>query len=160
MMKYLFLLGSLILLAGCCNIEYNGKTAEPLTSEKDVVMYFSNDQYPKDSVAETMGDVSITAGTNWDTQRLQAKLRQFAAEKGANGLLIEKIERIPAGKARPDQIKNLSAKTWNVGDNSQSASHHFREDMLNYSKKEDAEQEIYRIVIRGKLLQIDSGDTK
>ena len=143
-----------IFLTGCCNIEYAGKEATPLKSEKDVVLYFSDKQYPRGATAEVLGDVKASAGTNWTAQQVQAKLRVFAAEKGANGLLIEKIERIPAGEARPDQIKNLPAKSWTVSDNSNSAAQYFRDDMINYSKKPEVQEEIYRIVIYGKLLKV------
>lgn len=143
-----------IFLTGCCNIEYAGKEGEPLRSEKEVVLYFSKDQYPKNAALEVMGDVKASAGTNWTVQQLQRKMKSFAADKGANGLLIDRVERIPAGEARPDQVKNLPSKSWGVGDNSNSAVQYFRDDMTNYSKKSEAQEEIYRIVIHGKLLKI------
>ena len=143
-----------IFLTGCCNIEYAGKEAAPLKSGKDVILYFSDKQYPQGASAEVLGDVKASAGTNWTAQQIQAKLRTFAAEKGANGLLIEKIERIPAGEARPDQVKNLPAKSWRVGDNSNSAAQHFRDDMINYSRVSEAQEEIFRTVIYGKLLRV------
>lgn len=143
-----------ILLTGCCNIEYSGKQEEPLKSAKQVVLYFSEKQYPGNSKLEVMGDVKASAGTNWTAQQVQAEMRVFAAKKGANGLLIERIERIPAGEARPDQVKNLPSKSWRVGDNSNSAVQYFRDDMTNYSKKSENKEEIFRIVIHGKLLKV------
>ncbi|MBQ9771846.1 MAG: hypothetical protein IJW23_08490 [Lentisphaeria bacterium] len=155
MMKQFFLaLAAALFLTGCCNIEYTGKEQAPLRSGNDTVLYFSPDQYPPDTVQEVLGTAKASAGTNWTIREIQAKLRKFAAEKGANGILIERIERIPAGEARPDQVKNLPSKTWVVGDNSSSASKHFREDMTNYSRKPEAQEEIYRIVIHAKLLNI------
>ena len=141
-------------LTGCCNIEYTGKQEAPLKSGKDVVLYFSEKQYPQNSTAVILGDVKANAGTNWTARQVQKKMRDFAAEKGANGILIERIERIPAGEARPDQVKNLPSKTWGVGDNSNNAVQNFRDDMVNYSKKPEAQEEIYRIVIHGKLLKV------
>lgn len=146
---------AVIFLTGCCNIEYTGKEAQPLKSEKNVILYFSDKQYPADSSVEVLGNVKASAGTNWTARQIQSKLRKFAAEKGANGILIERIARIPAGEARPDQVKNLPSKSWVVGDNSSSAAKHFREDMTNYSKEPEAQEEIFRIVIQGKLLKIN-----
>lgn len=154
-MKSLLLsMAALLLLSGCCNIDYKGKEFTPLKSEKEVVLYFSADQYPKNAKMEIMGDVTASAGTNWSARQIQEKLRGFAAEKGANGILIDRVERIPAGEARPDQVKNLPSKSWGVGDNSSSAVQHFRDDMTNYSKKPESQEELYRIVIRGKLLKV------
>ncbi|MBE6405995.1 MAG: hypothetical protein E7040_08240 [Lentisphaerae bacterium] len=154
MKQIILALAAAFFLTGCCNIEYKGKELSPLQSSKAVVLYFSPNQYPKNSAQDVLGDAKISGGTNWTTQELQAKLKSFAAEKGANGVLIERIERVPAGEARPDQVKNLPSKTWVVGDNSSSASKHFREDMTNYSKKPEAQEEIYRIVIHAKLLNV------
>ena len=154
-MKQFFLtLAAVLFLTGCCNIEYTGKEQPPLRSGNDTVLYFSPDQYPANSRQEVLGTARASAGTNWTTREIQAKLRKFAAAKGANGILIERIERIPAGEARPDQVKNLPSKSWVVGDSSGSASKHFREDMTNYSKKPEAQEELYRIVIHAKLLNI------
>lgn len=144
----------LIFLTGCCNIEYKGTELPPLKSEQNVILYFSAEQYPKHSVQEVLGTAKASAGTNWTAQQVQAKLKNFAASKGANGLLIERIERIPAGEARPDQVKNLPAKNWGVGDSSGNAVQTFRDDMTSYSKKTETPEELYRIVIHAKLLKI------
>ena len=154
MKKLILALIAAMVLAGCCNIEYQGKELQPLKSEKEVVLYYSPNQYPKDSKQEMLGSATVSGGTNWTAQQLQAKLRAFAAEKGANGLLIERIERIPAGEARPDQVKNLPAKSWRVGDSSNSAVQYFRDDMTHYSREQEAQEEIYRVVIHAKLLKI------
>lgn len=157
MMKKLFpALIAAIFLSGCCQIDYNGKELQPLKSEKNVVLYYSPSQYPAGSKQELLGEVTASAGTNWTAQQVQAKLRKFAAEKGANGLLIDRIERIPAGEARPDQVKNQPAKTWRVGDSSNSAVQYFRDDMTNYNRTTETQEEIYRIVIHAKLLKIST----
>ena len=154
-MKQIFLaLTAALFLTGCCNIEYTGKEQTPLQSDSDVVLYFSPDQYPKNSKQEVLGKAKATAGTNWTIREIQTKLKEFAASKGANGILIERIDRIPAGEARPDQVKNLPSKTWVVGDNSNSASKHFIEDMTNYSVKPEAQQEVYRTEVHATLLNI------
>ena len=154
-MKQLFLaLTAALFLTGCCNIEYAGKEQTPLQSETDVVLYFSPEQYPANSKQEVLGKAKASAGTNWTIREIQTKLKSFAASKGANGILIERIERVPAGEARPDQVKNLPSKTWVVGDNSNSASKHFIEDMTNYSVKPEAQEEIYRIIVHATLLNI------
>ena len=143
----------LLLVSGCCSIEYNGKEIAQIVRKDQVELYFSQEQFPKNADQEVLGDAVASAGTNWTARELQAKLKDFAAEKGANGILIDKIEKIPAGKARADQIKNLPSKTWQVDDNSSNAAAYFRDDMTNYSKKEADEQEVYRLVIRAKLIR-------
>ncbi len=154
MKKLILALITAMVLTGCCNIEYQGKELQPLKSEKEVVLYYSPNQYPEGSKQEILGSATVSGGTNWTAQQLQEKLRIFASEKGANALLIERIERIPAGEARPDQVKNLPAKTWRVGDSSNSAVQYFRDDMTNYSREQEVQEEIYRVVIHAKLLKI------
>lgn len=143
-----------VCLTGCYNIDYRGEELPPIASGSDVVLYFSQEQFPQGAHIDFLGDAVASAGTNWNARELQEKLRKFAAAKGANGILIEKVEKVPAGKARPDQIKNLPSKSWDVDDNSQNAYKYFREDMLNYSRTEAAEEEIYKLVIRAKILKI------
>ena len=154
MKRVFFSIAAAVLLSACSSIEYNGEERTPVVEGKNVVLYFSQEQFPKDTKQEILGDAVISAGTNWTLPQLQEKLKNFAAEKGANGLLIDRIEKIPAGKARADQVKNLPAKTWQVDDTSHNAAQYFRDDMTNYSKKTDAEQEIYRLCIRAKLVRI------
>jgi hypothetical protein len=144
----------LMLSAGCYQIGYSGKSLDCISGKDQIVLYYSQEQFPADTEPEILGEAVASAGSGWSVRDLQEKLKRFAAEKGANGILIEKIEKIPAGKARADQIKNLSSPSWIVDDNSQNAYSYFREDMLNYSKTEPAEQEVYRLVIRAKLVRI------
>ena len=153
-MKRIFFSAAAVLLTACSSIEYNGEERAPVAAGKDVVLYFSPEQFPKNSKQEILGEAVISAGTNWTMPQLQDKLKKFAAEKGANGLLIDRVEKIPAGKARADQIKNIPAKTWQVDDTSHNAAQYFKDDMTNYSKKADSDQEIYRLSIRAKLVRL------
>ena len=154
-MKRLFAGIVLILfMTGCCSIEYSGISLEKITGKDQIVLYFSQEQIPQNTETEILGDAVASAGSNWNARELQEKLKKFAADKGANGILIEKIEKVPAGKARPDQIKNLPSKTWDVDDTTSNAVKYFREDMVNYSKKEQPEETVYRLVIRAKLLRV------
>ena len=144
----------LFLAAGCYRIEYSGESLERITGKDQIVLYYSREQFPENAKTEILGYAVAAAGSGWNARELQEKLKSFAADKGANGILIEKIEKIPDGKARADQIKNQSSPAWIVDDTSQNAFRYFREDMLNYSRTEPAEQEIYRLVIRAKLVRV------
>ena len=153
MKKLFFSAVAAVLLSACSNIDYNGEERTPVVSGKDVVLYFSPEQFPRDAKQEILGEAVASADSNWTLQQLQDKLKDFAAKKGANGILVDKVEKIPDGKARADQIKNLPAKTWQVDDTSHNASQYFRDDMTNYSRKDGSEQSVYRLNIRAKLIR-------
>ena len=147
------LLPLLMLLCGCINIQYEGSSEPPLPDSEAVELYFSADQIPvKDYTV--LGAATASAGMTYTATDVEAKLRSFAREKGANGVLIVDIKRIYAGKARADQIKNQSDFQWIVDDSSGSSFRYFREDMLNYSKNEGQEKPVYDILIKAKLISV------
>ena len=147
------LLSSLLLLNGCINIQYDGISDPPLSDSEAVELYFSEEQIPVKDY-KVLGEATATAGMTYTAVDVEAKLRSFAREKGANGVLIVDIKRIYAGKARPDQIKNQSDFKWVVDDSSGSSFRYFREDMLNYSKNEGQEKAVYDILIKAKLFSV------
>ena len=116
-------------------------------------LYFSEEQIPVKDY-KVLGEATATAGMTYTAVDVEAKLRSFAREKGANGVLIVDIKRIYAGKARPDQIKNQTDFQWVVDDSSGSSFRYFREDMLNYSKNEGQEKAVYDILIKAKLISV------
>ncbi len=142
-------------LNACINIQYDGISEAPIPDSERVELYFSAEQIPVKDY-KVLGEATATAGTTYTATDVEAKLRSFARDRGANAVLIVDIKRIYAGKARPDQIKNQSDFKWIVDDSSGSSFRYFREDMLDYSKSGSAEKPIYDILIKAKLLSIPS----
>ena len=138
---------ALALLPACVNIQYDGISAEP------VGLYFSADQIPLKTY-DVLGEATATAGKAYSATEVEAKLRSFARDHGANAVLIVDIKRTVAGKARPDQLKNQNGGAWTPDDSSGSSFRHFREDMLDYSKTEGPEKPVYDILIKAKLLRL------
>ena len=141
------------ILSACVNISYDGISKEPLPSNEKVNLYFSKDQIPGKDY-KVMGKLTASAGTTYSAAEVEGKIKNFAREKGANGVLITDIKRVFEGEARPDQIKNQPSYQWIVDGSSGNAFRYFRENMLDYSKKEGPEKPIYDITIEAELLTV------
>lgn len=138
-------------MTACVNIQYDGISREPLPENEKIEMYFSREQVPAGKYT-AMGKLKATAGTSWTAVEVENKIKDFAREKGANAVLITDIRRIQEGEARPDQIKNQLAHQWIVDDSSGNAFRYFRENMMDYSKREGPEKPVYDITIEAELL--------
>lgn len=156
-MKKAFLLSfasfSLAAFTACINIDYNGISDPPLPSGEKVTMYFSPEQIPVKNYT-VLGSLTASAGTTYSSGEVEAKIKNFARDKGANGVLITDVDRIYAGMARPNQINNNAGYRWIVDDSSGNSFRYFREDMLDYSKVEKPEKPVYDITIKAKLLKV------
>ena len=154
MKKWIFTAGSILasfFMIACVNIQYDGIAKEPLPGNEKVEMYFSREQVPAGKFS-LMGKLKATAGTSWTAVEIENKIRNFARSKGANAVLITDIKRVQDGEARPDQIKNQPAHQWIVDDSSGNAFRYFRENMMDYSKREGPEKPVFDITIDAELL--------
>jgi hypothetical protein len=88
----LFLLALFALLAGCTTTDYLGKTYPP-TQHVDV--FFS----PQDVTRayEVMGEIRAEGDDIVSYESMQYKMVQEAMQKGADALLIEKLDMIETG---------------------------------------------------------------
>ena len=130
-------------LTACISIDYDGISDPPLPSGEKVTLYFSADQLP-------VKEYTVT----YSSAEVESKIRNFARDKGANGVLITDVDRIYAGMARSDQINNQASYRWIVDDSSGNSFRYFREDMLDYSKRSQPEKPVYDITIKAKLLRL------
>ncbi len=151
--ELVFALVCLVLSAACYSIDYKGKSDSPLPSDVPVVMYYSPQQIPVKNYT-VLGEATADAGTTWTAAQLEAKIKNFARSKGANGVLIVSVDKIPEGEARPDQVRNRQAMSWVVDDSSYNSFRYFREDMLDYGKPLRGEEEVYDLKIKAKLLVV------
>ncbi len=156
MKKSLFLLLASLTaaaLTACINIDYDGISDPPLPFGEKVTVYFSPEQIPVKKYTE-LGTLTASAGTTYTSAEVEAKIKNFARDKGANGVLITDIDRVYAGMARTDQINNQASYRWIVDDSSGNSFRYFREDMLDYSKRSQPEKPVYDITIKAKLLRL------
>ena len=149
------LLGSLFMaaLTACINIDYDGISDPPLSSGEKVTVYFSPEQIPVKEYT-ILGTLTASAGTTYTSTEVEAKIKNFARDNGANGVLITDVDRVYAGMARTDQINNQASYRWIVDDSSGNSFRYFREDMLDYSKRNQPEKPVYDITIKAKLLRL------
>ena len=155
MKKWIVTAGSVlaaVIMTACVNIQYDGIAKEPLPDNEKVEMYFSREQVPAGKFT-LMGKLKATAGTSWTAVEIQNRIRNFARSKGANAVLITDIKRVQDGEARPDQVKNQPSHQWIVDDSSGNAFRYFRENMMDYSKREGPEKPVYDITIDAELLR-------
>ena len=140
-------------LTGCINISYDGEAESPLPPNEKVALYFSPDQIPKVPYKK-LGTAVASANSTYTAAEVESDLKKFARTKGANGVLIVRIKRTPAGMARPDQINNERSYSWIPDDTSHNSYTYFREDMTTYGEKENAEKMTYDISISAELLKV------
>jgi hypothetical protein len=81
-----------MLLAGCTTTDYFGKTYPP-TPHVDV--FFSLHDVPR--AYEVMGEIRAEGDDIVSAESMQQKLMQKAMEKGADALLIEKVDMTETG---------------------------------------------------------------
>ena len=151
----LLLLASLAvtLLTACISIDYDGISDPPLPSGEKVTVFFSPEQIPVKEYT-VLGSLTASAGTTYTSAEVEAKIKNFARDNGANGVLITDVDRVYAGMARTDQINNKAGYRWIVDDSSGNSFRYFREDMLDYSKRNQPEKPVYDITIKAKLLRL------
>jgi hypothetical protein len=80
------------LLAGCTTTDYLGKTYPP-TQHVDV--FFSPQDVPR--AYEVMGEIRAEGDEILSAESMQQKLVQEAMQKGADALLIDKVDMVETG---------------------------------------------------------------
>jgi hypothetical protein len=105
-------LALLALLAGCVTTDYLGKTYAP-TQHVDV--FFSAQDVKR--AYEVMGDIRAEGADIVSYESMQQKLEQEAMQKGADALLIEKLDMTETGyttvenKTREQHRRRTSSST-------------------------------------------------
>lgn len=141
----------LLLLTGACTVyDYDGISREPLDSDAKVRIFTSEEQTPVSG--EKLGVLRFTSNAGATSGDIYKALMNQAREHGADIILIRKMAKIPAGKAREDQLRNEQAPSWNRIDNS-TTSARYMTNTIEYADVSDPEKTIYRTEVEAEFLR-------
>jgi len=141
-----------LILAACASVEYQGDSLPPLSSDSQVKFYLAT-ELEKMADVRVLGTAEYTARPSLTAKDIRDELRSAARRKGANGIRIVYMEKIPDGEARRDQINNTGAPQWNVSDNSDTSLAYMK-NSINYSDLRDKEKTIYKTFVKAEFLSV------
>lgn len=141
----------LLLLTGACTVyDYEGVSREPLDADAKVRIFTSEEQKPLSG--ERLGELRFTSNAGATSGEIHQALVKQAREHGADVILIRKMAKIPAGKARVDQLRNEQAPSWNRIDNS-TTSTQYMTNTIEYANISDPEKTIYKTEVEAEFFR-------
>ena len=146
------------ILAACSSVEYTGETLPALDSDAPVKFYLASELEKMPGVTY-LGTAEYTARPSLTSKDIRMTLQSAARSKGANGIRIISMEKIPDGEARKDQINNSGAPQWNVSDNSDTSLSYMK-NTINYSDVRDKEKTIYKTFVKAEFLSVPETEQK
>lgn len=110
--KLIIILSLILLIAGCTKIDYIGEEYAP-TDRVDV--FFDEANIETDYVI--MGQVIATAGDIVGSEKMLNDIKKKAMEKGADGIIIQGMERYVSGEKTTytEETKETKKSTKTVG---------------------------------------------
>ncbi len=141
-----------LILAACSSVDYRGESLPALRSDVPVKFYLAT-ELEKMPDARVLGTAEYTARPLDTSKDIRDTLRKEARRKGANGIRIIYMEKVPDGEARRDQINNTGAPQWNVNDNSDTSLNSIK-NTINYSDVRDKEKTVYKTYVKAEFLSV------
>lgn len=141
------------LLSACSSWNYDGEERPALPPDSEVAFFSEKESVP--AGFQSLGKFSYvsSAAAGADSVSFRKGLRIKALENGANGVLLLRVRRIPAGEARQDQLRNTQAPGWNTEDNSATSYSYTVNTIQLAGENRDPEKKLYKTEVEGELLR-------
>ncbi len=140
--------------AACSSVTYEGETLDALPSDAQVFYYMNRNKGEKPPVGSVaLGIAEYTASPNENSAAIRRTLSRAARERGANAVVILRMDKIPAGEARSDQIYNQTAPGWVITDNSDTALTYMK-DSIDYAYGKDAEKPLFKTKVKAEFYSV------
>ena len=140
--------------AACSAVKYEGESLPPLPSDARVAYFLNKNKGEKPPVGSVaLGVAEYVASPTENTAKIRRVLSEAAREHGANAVVILRMDKVPDGEARADQIYNRPAPGWVISDNSDTALTYMK-DSIEYAYGKDPEKRLYKTVVKAEFYSV------